>query len=169
MEILKKKSGIMLIQQYENEYIRYGSGLGHIMQIKITKEQCSQIINDYITMESVVNYYDNRMMYSEEEWRDLIVKDYLIYVYKLSKERMEKTLKKLKKYGDIYFEFYDFVLDERFPREDAIEVEGYTAEKLYNTTGLSPLGAYNYLVDLRETPKDAINDLNANLPVKQEN
>jgi hypothetical protein len=47
-----------------------------------------------------------------------------------------------------------------------IKVEGFTACQLATNYPLSPLGAYNYLIYLREMPVQALADLEAGLPRK---
>lgn len=168
MKILEKKLGIMLIEQYGKKYIRFDGGeiAEAILQVEITDEETERIINKEITMESVVNYYDNQGLCSKDTLRYSLIRDYLLTFDKYNEDRIMEIIEKLKKYGDIFFEFYDFVLYENFPTEDGIEVEGYTAEKLYNTTMLNPLGAYNYLIYLRDNPEEALVYLKAGLPVK---
>ena len=168
MKILEKKLGIMLIEQYGKKYIRFDGGeiAEAILQVEITNEETERILNKEITMESVVNYYDNQGLCSKDTLRYSLIRDYLLTFDKYNEDRIMETIEKLKKYGDIFFEFYDFVLYENFPTEDRIEVEGYTAEKLYNTTMLNPLGAYNYLIYLRDNPEEALAYLKAGLPVK---
>ena len=168
MKILEKKLGIMLIEQYGKKYIRFDGGeiAEAILQVEITNEETERILNKEITMESVVNYYDNQGLCSKDTLRYSLIRDYLLTFDKYNEDRIMETIEKLKKYGDIFFEFYDFVLYENFPTEDRIEVEGYTAEKLYNTTMLNPLGVYNYLIYLRDNPEEALAYLKAGLPVK---
>ena len=168
MKILEKKLGIMLIEQYGKKYIRFDGGeiAEAILQVEITNEETERILNKEITMESVVNYYDNQGLCSKDTLRYSLIRDYLLTFDKYNEDRIMETIEKLKKYGDIFFEFYDFVLYENFPTEDRIEVEGYTAEKLYNTTMLNPLGAYNYVIHLRDNPEEALAYLKAGLPVK---
>ena len=168
MKILEKEPGIMLIEQYGKKYIRFDGGeiVEDILQVEITNEETERILNKEITMESVVNYYDNQGLCSKDTLRYSLIRDYLLTFDKYNEDRIMETIEKLKKYGDIFFEFYDFVLYENFPTEDRIEVEGYTAEKLYNTTMLNPLGAYNYLIYLRDNPEEALAYLKAGLPVK---
>ena len=168
MKILEKKLGIMLIEQYGKKYIRFDGGeiAEAILQVEITNEETERILNKEITMESVVNYYDNQGLCSKDTLRYSLIRDYLLTFDKYNEDRIIEIIEKLKKYGDIFFEFYDFVLYENFPTEDRIEVEGYTAEKLYNTTMLNPLGAYNYLIYLRDNPEEALAYLKAGLPVK---
>ena len=168
MKILEKKLGIMLIEKKKKKYIRFDGGeiAEAILQVEITNEETERILNKEITMESVVNYYDNQGLCSKDTLRYSLIRDYLLTFDKYNEDRIMETIEKLKKYGDIFFEFYDFVLYENFPTEDRIEVEGYTAEKLYNTTMLNPLGAYNYLIYLRDNPEEALAYLKAGLPVK---
>ena len=168
MKILEKKLGIMLIEQYGKKYIRFDGGeiAEAILQVEITNEETERILNKEITMESVVNYYDNQGLCSKDTLRYSLIRDYLLTFDKYNEDRIMEIIEKLKKYGDIFFEFYDFVLYENFPTEDRIEVEGYTAEKLYNTTMLNPLGAYNYLIYLRDNPEEALANLKAGLTIK---
>ena len=53
-----------------------------------------------------------------------------------------------------------------FPEENAIVVEGYNAKMLFANYPLSELGAYKYLIYLREEPEAALADLKAGLPRK---
>ena len=51
-------------------------------------------------------------------------------------------------------------------RKHTISIEGYTAERLVTSTYLRPVGAYSYLIYLREKPKEALEDLKRGLPRK---
>lgn len=78
-----------------------------------------------------------------------------------------KALLKLSRYTDIYNEFVDVIscgkwMDTRM----AVSVEGFTAEQLNSSYPLSLLGAYNYLIFLRESPKEALESLKKGLPRK---
>lgn len=167
MDIVKQEPGIALLIQYGNKYIRYDAGQisGDIRQLKITEKEFAGIGKGEISMEGVVNYYDNRGLCSAGRLRDSLIKDYLRTVSGYSEKRLDSILSKLKTHTDIYLEFYDFVLDEQFP-EDGIAVEGFTARQLFENFKLTPLGAYNYLIYLRERPAKAIADLKARLPKK---
>lgn len=157
----------MLIEQYGNRYIRYDAGQisDVLLQIKINEDEFDRVQKEEITMESVVNYYDNRGLCSVDELRNSLIKDYLCTVSDYSEKRLNSIITKLIAHKDIYFEFYDFVLYEQFP-EDAIVVEGLSAQQLAANYPLSPLGAYNYLIYLREMPEKALADLKAGLPTK---
>ena len=71
------------------------------------------------------------------------------------------TAEKLSKYPDILDEYTNcyFNLDNC-----KIRVEGYTAKELYAEYNLSPIGAYEYLIYLREEPINALWYLQNRLP-----
>lgn len=76
-----------------------------------------------------------------------------------------KSLLKLSKYTDIYSEFTDVIKYGKWVnKHTAISVEGFTAEQLNSNYPLSLLGAYNYLIYLRESPEEALEDLRKGLP-----
>ena len=81
-------------------------------------------------------------------------------------ERITKEIEKLNRHQDIKMEFYRTLMREAFPKNRAITVEGYTAQKLTEITRLTVLGAYNYLIYLREDPKTALDNLKKGLSVK---
>jgi hypothetical protein len=74
----------------------------------------------------------------------------------------------LARHEDIFEEFFNFIRIKKMQQKDGTKVLvcGYTAEKLMAEYNLSELGAYNYLVYLREEPKQALADLKAGLPRK---
>lgn len=102
----------------------------------------------------------------EETKRDTTIKDYLIKQCDMSPQRAENALQKLVSQLDILLEFYFFVKNDRFKEVHPITVKKISAKQLVETTYLSPLGAYNYLIYLRESPKEALDDLRKGLPRK---
>jgi len=85
-----------------------------------------------------------------------------------SETRANEMYEKLAKYPDILAEFAKWVETRTFPsKEDGVvEVEGQTAKSLSESTYLEPVGAYNFLVYLKEKPKEALADLKRGLPRK---
>ena len=84
---------------------------------------------------------------------------------RVSSKMTEDNIKELARHADIYEELINYLLaGEKFNETTPLAVEGYTAEQLTNSTILNPLGAFNYLVYLREEPEEALADLKANLP-----
>ena len=93
---------------------------------------------------------------------------YIVNNYKYSEKRAEKMVKQMASHIDIFEEFSNYMRIGKFRKKDRsqTQIEGYTAERLCNEFNLSPLGAYNYLVYLREEPTNALADLKAGLPRK---
>lgn len=96
---------------------------------------------------------------------DEIILDYLMNKCKMSEKQAKENLGKLRRHEDIYTELVYYISHNDF-KENPICIEGYSAEQLYKTTRLEIIGAYNYLIYLREKPEEALRDLNAGLPVK---
>lgn len=88
-------------------------------------------------------------------------------LFKQGQKAAIRSLEKLKNYPDIFEEFCNgcTVPEFTFPKE-GIQVQGYDAKTLNKEYPLSPLGAYNYLIYLRENAKDALMDLEKGLPRK---
>ncbi|MGI6249582.1 MAG: hypothetical protein ACOYJX_09375 [Acutalibacteraceae bacterium] len=85
-----------------------------------------------------------------------------------SEKRAAEMLQKLARHPDILAEFAVWVKMRTFPEKEdgAIEVEGQTAKTLFESTYLEPIGAYNFLIYLREKPEEALADLKKGLPRK---
>ena len=167
MNIVKDKPGIMMLEQYGNKYIRYDAGgiSEDILQVKITDEEFERVQKDEITMEGVVNYYDNRGLCLSDKLTDDLVRDHLKAYTTYSEERLDMIIEKLHTHGDVFFEFYFYVLYEEF-EEYPITVEGYTAQYLKENYKLTVLGAYNYLIYLRDKPEKALADLKSGFHIK---
>lgn len=96
---------------------------------------------------------------------DADVKEILEHHYNMSEKRVVLAIRKLLRHKDIYDEFVR-VSNGASGLSEKLSVEGYTAEKLVQEFPLSLLGAYNYLIYLREDPGNALNDLKRGLPRK---
>lgn len=91
-----------------------------------------------------------------------IIKEYIKKNNNLNEYRANQDYNELHKFTDIEEEFVYYV---QFGwKSDLLYVEGFTAKKLHEEYPLTVLGAYNYLVYLREEPKEALNNLNKGLP-----
>ncbi len=162
MEILKRENGIILVRQFDRYYLRFMAGqLSEMLyQIQISDDEASAIIKDAESCEQVLIKYENNNQDLPDGLSDKLIKDYLDYNTDYSEERKRRIIEKLHKYGDIYYEFYYYVMREIF--EDGVEESGFCAGKLVEEYPLSPLGAYNYLIYLREEPAEAMRDLKKN-------
>lgn len=85
--------------------------------------------------------------------------------FRMSEKRSVLAVQKLLAHKDIYDEFVLTATSGQYTKESGVvSVEGYTAEALSSNYPLSMLGAYNYLIYLRESPKEALEDLKNGLP-----
>ena len=83
--------------------------------------------------------------------------------YNLDESQIKRLFAYLYQYPDILMEYGKVTMGIK--PTNPIEVEGYTASELFATTRLERLGAYCYLVYLRNHPKEAIKELNDGLPL----
>lgn len=98
-----------------------------------------------------------------EQYFQTLLRSYL--ESSVSPNRMDAKVKEFSRHTDIYEELINYILaGEQFEEIVSVAVEGYTAKRLMNETILTPIGAFGYLVYLREKPKEALADLKANLP-----
>ena len=93
-----------------------------------------------------------------------IIRNYLGDTLKLNGFRVEQEYNGLKKHPDIEAEFAFYIKNGWV--HNGICVSGYTAKLLNEKYPLSPLGAFNYLIYLRENPEEAIANLKKGLPRK---
>ena len=100
--------------------------------------------------------------------KEIIIK-YLKEELKESDQRVEENYSKIEKQPDILNEFENWIKERRYPEENngAVVVNGYSAKKLSEIAKfLEPIGVYNFLVDLRERPEEALEDIKKGFPRK---
>ena len=101
-----------------------------------------------------------------EGYYDELVKGFIISNSSLSEKRVEKMVKNLKIHLDLYAEIVDYLLADNVYKRPLISEQGYDVKKLCSEFNLSIVGAYNFIIYLREDPQNAIADLKAGLPRK---
>ena len=94
-----------------------------------------------------------------------IIISYLMQKYNFSQDKAEKAVNYLAQSKYLTAEFVYFIQYHAFyPEKYAIEVAGYTAEKLSKQGNLTLLGAFNYMVYLKKKPEEALANLKKGLP-----
>lgn len=141
----------MLAWQKADYESRQLSGFGLVKE-KYVPNWFFEIFNGYIKL--------------GEAKRDHAIKDYLLKECSMSEKRAQDTLSKLSSQTDILNEFYFYVRNRKFASFNPVTVEGLSEKQLKDTTYLSPVGAYNFLIYLRESPDEALADLKKGLPRK---
>ena len=99
--------------------------------------------------------------------RDMMAR-YIQKKFDYSEKRANSMVSQMARYNDFFDEFFNYIRINKMQRKDGtkVTIAGYTAEKLMEQYNLSVIGAYNFLVYLREDPKEALADLKAILPRK---
>ena len=87
----------------------------------------------------------------EELKRENALVAYMENECSMSANEAKEVYKKLYEHYDILNEFYFYVKNNRFATFNPITVKGSSAQQLVESCGLSPFGAYNFLVYLRES------------------
>ena len=79
--------------------------------------------------------------------------DYLINVRNQKPEVAAKVSAPLEKHDDIRAELEKWIETKEYPQDNPLMIEGYTAEMIYKLAPfMDGVGAYNFLVTLRERP-----------------
>ena len=167
-ETITNLDGKTLIKKYDRYYIRFIGGAHEelLCDLLISDEDAKDILTDNSKISDVFSDYEKNIKWTKNYFVDSAIKDHMLYVCHMYGDRITKEIEKLNRHQDIKMEFYRTLMREAFPKNRAITVEGYTAQKLTETTRLTVLGAYNYLIYLREDPKTALNNLKKGLSVK---
>lgn len=85
--------------------------------------------------------------------------------YSITQQQASDAWDYLKQDMRVLFEFKHYVATGEFvPEKYSYKVQGYSAERLHKTTYLEVLGAFNYLIYLRNKPKEALLNLQKGLP-----
>ncbi len=94
------------------------------------------------------------------------IKNYLIQQKDITEKNAEKMIGELSLHQDIFLEFTHFINNnEKFLDDSiALSIQGYTAKRLCESTYLKGIGAYMYMVYLKEEPVEAIKELKRGLP-----
>jgi hypothetical protein len=89
------------------------------------------------------------------------IKRHLQTEYGYSEEKAKKAVEYLMRVPIIAFEYSYFISHGDFvPDQYASTFSGYTAKGLCEGTGLTVLGAFNFMVYLKQNPDEALVNLN---------
>ncbi len=95
------------------------------------------------------------------------IRKYMSREFGLKDERLERAIDKITCYRDICEESLYWINNQCFVDDSrCLKIEGFSAKKLCEMTYLKPIGAYNYLVSLRNNPQIALENLKRGLPRK---
>ena len=142
-------------------YDSLDSERGYVVDIKAFDEESDAV-------EYAKETLNRRYLAAKGNSKEEMLCRYIQQKYGCSEKRSRVMFGKMLPYNDIFEEFFIYACVGEFCKKDKgqIEICGYTAEVLNRDFNLSPLGAYNFLVYLKEEPEQAIADLKAGLSKK---
>lgn len=143
------------------KYVETDSDRGYVFDLKSFSSENEAV-------EYAKDILNKKFMASKGNSRFEMLQRYIQQKYGYSDKRASSMLNQMVLYGDIFEEFFNYARVGKFCKKDKTQTQvcGYTAETLHRDYNLSPLGAYNYLVYLKEDPNNALTDLKAGLPRK---
>ena len=108
-----------------------------------------------------------RNSWNYHPYDDIVIEKIKNY-FKLNQRIAVECMEELEKHPDIQKEFLNGLQESAFVfiKDNPISVQGYTAKYLFENYPLNELGAYNYLIYLRESPEEAQEKLKQGLPRK---
>ncbi len=168
MNVLKEYKGYQLVERYDKTYIRFWGGREEDMpcEFPISKTDAERVINEASVIDELLSIAKTQIEWTANSFYKIGITEYILHHMKLSQTRAEKSYEKIARYADICKEFYQYIMDDEVFTPNPIKVEGFTAQHLATNYPLSALGAYNYLIYLREMPEKALADLKAGLPTR---
>lgn len=136
------------------KYVETDSDRGYVFDLK---SFCSE--NEAV--EYAKDILNKKLLASKGNSRFEMLQRYIQQKYGYSDKRASSILNQMILYDDIFEEFFNYARVGKFCKKDKTQTQvcGYTAETLHCDYNLSPLGAYNYLVYLKEDPNNALTDL----------
>lgn len=166
MNVLKEYKGYQLVERYDRTYIRFWGGREEDMlcEIPVSEADAKRVISEASVIDELISTAKTQIEWTANSFYRIGITEYILHRINLSQTIAEKSYEKIARHADIRKEFYQYIMnDEVFPLE-AIKVEGFTAHYLATNYPLSILGAYNYLIYLREIPDEALMNLKKGLP-----
>lgn len=168
MNILKEYKGYQLVERYDKTYIRFWGGHEEDMpcEIPVSEADAKRVICEANVIDELLSVAKIQIEWTANSFYKIGIMEYLLHHMKLSQTRAEKSYEKIARHADIRKEFYQYIMDDEVFVLNPIKIEGFTAHHLATNYPLSALGAYNYLIYLREMPEKALADLKVGLPTK---
>lgn len=168
MNILQEYRGYQLLERYEKKYIRFWGGREEDMpcEIPVSEEDAIRVIDNPSLIDTLISQAKQQIAWTADSFYKIGIIEYILHHMKLSETRANKSYEKIARYTDILKEFYQYIMDDERFVTNPLKVEGFTAQHLVTNYPLSPLGAYNFLIYLREMPDRALADLKAGLPTR---
>ena len=91
--------------------------------------------------------------------------NYFIFGLKCSETVAIEMFERLYSQRDIYLEFEYWFKNKKFLTDHPVDIDGYTAQGLYEQFNIMEIGAFNLMVSLRIEHDDALDYIKNGLPM----
>ena len=166
MNVLKEYKGCQLVERYDRTYIRFWGGREEDMpcEIPVSEADARRVISEASVIDKLISTAKAQIEWTANYFYRTGITEYILHRMNLSQTIAEKSYEKIARHADIRKEFYQYIMNDEAFTLNPIKVEGFTAQYLVTHYSLSILGAYNYLIYLRERPEEALMNLKEGLP-----
>ena len=163
-DLLDDTSTYQLIRRYNDRYyIRFELESGFIAELPVseipTGKDVVKIIEDKPQeMIRIVSAFRQKGDWTETAYIQSTIVDCLLYSGDMPTTQASKIWSKLSRYDDLTQEMYNMIVEEK-PGIRSVKAAGFTAKKLMDITQMTLIGAYLFMVALREDPDKALPQL----------
>ena len=163
-DLLDDTCEYQLILRYQDRYyIRFELESGFVAELPVseipTGKDVVKLIKDKPEeMIRIVNAFCKKGDWTETSYVQSTIVDCLLYSGDMPISQASKIWAKLSRHDDIVQEMYNMIVEEA-PGFRSVKAAGFTARKLMDMTQMTLIGAYLFMVALREEPKEALPQL----------
>ena len=153
-----------LIKRYQDRYyIRFELESGFIAELPVSEIPTGKNVVKLITdkpseMIKIVNAFRQKGDWTETSYVQSTIIDCLLYSGDMPMTQASKIWSKLSRHEDLVQEMYNMIV-EGSPGIRSVKAAGFTARKLMDITQMTLIGAYLFMVSLREDPEKALPQL----------
>jgi hypothetical protein len=159
-DILEETSIYDLMCRYDDRYyIRFTMDDGFIAELPVSDiptgfDVVKRIREKPEEMIKIVNSFRKKGTWNENSYLQSTLTDHLLYSGDMPMRQAAFVLKRLNNHEDILHEMYNMIVEGK-PGFRVAKECGYTAADLMEATSLNLIGAYLFLISLREDPENA--------------
>lgn len=163
-DLLDETIEYQLIRRYQDRYyIRFEFENGFIAELPVSEIPTGKDVVKLIKekpeeMVRIVNSFQKKGDWTETSYVQSTIVDCLLYSGDMPMAQASKIWSKLSRYEDLVQEMYNMIVEET-PGIRSVKAAGFTAVKLMEMTQMTLIGAYLFMVALREEPAKALPQL----------
>jgi len=163
-DLLDETIKYQLVRRYKDRYyIRFELESGFIAELPVSEIPTGKDVVKLIKekpeeMIRIVNAFRQKGDWTETSYVQSTIIDCLLYSGDMPMKQASKIWAKLSRYDDLVQEMYNMIV-EGTPGFRSVKAAGFTSKKLMDITQMTLIGAYLFMVTLREEPEKALPQL----------